>query len=98
MILGLKSARRAGEKQQEAEDKQEPHLFHNPNPDDAMSFRVNLEPSTWIHTCIWPKIWEARRGDGGSYATANWVTTRMSSKSTCPTHFQSIKKKKKRPV
>lgn len=30
MILGLKSARRAGEKQQEAEDKQEPHLFHNP--------------------------------------------------------------------
>ena len=46
MMLGLKSACRAGEKQQEAEDKQEPHLTI-PNPEDAGVFAdvmVKLRP------------------------------------------------------
>ena len=69
MMLGLKSACRAGEKQQEAEDKQEPHLTI-PNPEDAgeLQGKPGALPQGITHASG-SRSGEARRGDGGSCAT-----------------------------
>lgn len=69
MMLGLKSAGCADEKQQEAEDKQEPCLSQSPILMMQESFRVNLEPFHMESHASGPRFGEARRGEGGSCAT-----------------------------
>lgn len=61
------------------------------------SFRVNLEPFHMdSHMHLAQDLGKLEGEMGAAVPHANEVTTRMSSKSTCPTHtFRALKKKKK---